>query len=178
MSHLKEDDVEELSSQQDCADSSSKRDAEDVRSGNRTTFSRNSTFAHSKQKTMSLQEWRSRALRAEEELQLTKALLLLRNIDVKINLNENDVQEKDPTPEVVKFNGDAKLLKELMKVRGKLQLLQDCCRSLRKEVNVLHMTIPQTSQWVLTAAQIRLRHEVRTRQLLEKRLEKLAKLLK
>ena len=110
---------------------------------------------------------------------MTKALLLLRNVDVKINLNEDEVREKEEgAPEVVKLNGDAKLLKELMKVRGKLQLLQDCCRSLRKEVNVLHMTIPQTSQWVLTAAQIRLRHEVRTRQLLEKRLEKLAKLLK
>ena len=122
-------------------------------------------------------------MRAEEELQLTKALLLLRNIDVKINLNEDaatlseEVQDEGP-PKVVKFSGDAKLLKELMRVRGKLQLLHDCCRSLRKEVNVLHMTIPQTSQWVLTAAQIRLRHEVRTRQRLEKRLEKLAKLLK
>ena len=139
---------------------------------------RNLTHTHV-QKEISLEEWRSRALRAEEELQLTKALLLLRNVDVKINLNEDDVREKEEgAPEVVKLNGDAKLLKELMKVRGKLQLLQDCCRSLRKEVNVLHMTIPQTSQWVLTAAQIRLRHEVRTRQLLEKRLEKLAKLLK
>ena len=177
MSHLKGDDVAS-SSEQDSSSSSSKKDADDVRFRNRTTFFLETQKIARKQKKMSLEEWRSRALRAEEELQLTKALLLLRNIDVKINLNENDVQEKDPTPEVVKFNGDAKLLKELMKVRGKLQLLQDCCRSLRKEVNVLHMTIPQTSQWVLTAAQIRLRHEVRTRQLLEKRLEKLAKLLK
>ena len=177
MSHMKGDDVAS-SSEQDSPSSSSKKDADDVRFRNRTTFFLETRKIARKQKKMSLEEWRSRALRAEEELQLTKALLLLRNIDVKINLNENDVQEKDPTPEVVKFNGDAKLLKELMKVRGKLQLLQDCCRSLRKEVNVLHMTIPQTSQWVLTAAQIRLRHEVRTRQLLEKRLEKLAKLLK
>jgi hypothetical protein len=174
---MKGDDVAS-SSEQDSPSSSSKKDADDVRFRNRTTFFLETRKIARKQKKMSLEEWRSRALRAEEELQLTKALLLLRNIDVKINLNENDVQEKDPTPEVVKFNGDAKLLKELMKVRGKLQLLQDCCRSLRKEVNVLHMTIPQTSQWVLTAAQIRLRHEVRTRQLLEKRLEKLAKLLK
>ena len=38
----------------------------------------------------------------------------------------------------MKFNGDAKLLKELMKVRGKLQLLQDCCRSLRRGERASH----------------------------------------
>eukprot|EP00939_MAST-03C_sp_MAST-3C-sp1_P002633 g2633.t1 len=124
---------------------------------------------------MTLEDWRRRALRAEEELQLTKALLLLRNVEVDVRLQSDTSRQDSKT---IRLAGDAMLLKELMRVRGKLQLLQDSCKMLRADVMRLHMTIPQTSQWVLNAASGRLKHEMDVRNSLERRLKKLASLLK
>lgn len=92
--------------------------------------------------------------------------------------NEGEIASTTTQMKTVRLAGDARVLQELMLLKGKLQMLKKCCTDVREDVRRLHRTIPDTSRWVLRATGTRLRHEAKTRRILEKRLAKLASLLK
>eukprot|EP00941_MAST-03F_sp_MAST-3F-sp1_P004139 g4139.t1 len=120
--------------------------------------------------------WRSRAQQAEEELQLTKALLLLKNVEVEVNLSssyKNKVCSNNCKTEYVYLGGEGRLLQELMSVRDRVKLLQHWCSELRREMKNLAESIPKSQALAAKAIDVRLRSEILKRKQVEARLKKL-----
>jgi hypothetical protein len=126
--------------------------------------------------------WEVRARELEEELQLTKALLLLKNVEVDVALRPaphscgGAAEEKGASSarKRVRLAGNPRLLRELMQVRERVKLLQDCCLSMRADMTALHRLIPAAMAEAMKTASGRLRRETRSRKRLEKRLQQIA----
>ena len=114
----------------------------------------------------------SRTLLAEQELKLVKALLLLQNVDVKVNLND------DSRPMKVLVAGDANLLEKMMKLRKQVRFLKQQMLVIRAQVLQLTIAIPQTVSWVQQSAHTAIESHAQQRRDLQNRLSRLKSVLK
>ena len=114
----------------------------------------------------------SRTLLAEQELKLVKALLLLQNVNVKVNLNDGS------RPMEVLVAGDANLLEKLMKLRKQVRFLKQQILVIRAQVLQLTIAIPQTVSWVQKSAHTAIESHAQQRRDLQNRLSRLKSVLK
>lgn len=112
------------------------------------------------------------ALSTEQELRLTKALLLLQNVDVNVQLNETS------KPRQILLSGDADLLEELMTLRKQVRLLKQHNLVIRAQVLQLKIAIPQMVKWVQQSAHKAIESHAQQRRDLQHRLSRLKSVLK
>ena len=111
-------------------------------------------------------------LSTEQELRLTKALLLLQNVDVNVQLNDTS------KPRQILLSGDADLLEELMTLRKQVRLLKQHNLVIRAQVLQLKIAIPQMVTWVQQSAHKAIELHAQQRRDLQNRLSRLKSVLK
>lgn len=134
---------------------------------------------------------KNKLLEVTEDMQITKALLLLKNVELNVDVKNpsknSSTKKKQKTgeiseiseingcnvPEKYSISGNFRELKDLMKLRNRVKLLELCCSDLKKSMVEFNYLIPDMFESNFVKIKTRLHSEKLRRRGLEQKLSKL-----
>eukprot|EP00401_Gymnodinium_catenatum_P065021 CAMPEP_0117539052 /NCGR_PEP_ID=MMETSP0784-20121206/42790_1 /TAXON_ID=39447 /ORGANISM="" /LENGTH=357 /DNA_ID=CAMNT_0005335675 /DNA_START=83 /DNA_END=1156 /DNA_ORIENTATION=- len=114
--------------------------------------------------------------RLEEELSMAKALLMLSNVSLSMDLDLDDGADA-PLHEVVRLKGGRRLLHMLIALKQKVSLLNRQCLLLRGDVLYLNHEMNVCRHWVMQSFRTAMLHHSQEQSSLQTRFERLSKVL-
>lgn len=108
----------------------------------------------------------------QEELSIVKAVMLMNDVKVKVDLKRDGEQNKETT-----LRGDPEMLKALMTLKQKVELMRRVHLLLRGDVLYLAQEMRASRQWMLQSFQAAMEHQMQEHNSLQTRLDRLSKVL-
>jgi len=112
--------------------------------------------------------------RLEEELSMAKALLMLNNVQLNMDLNE---ERSASAPEVVSLKGNRRLIQMLITLKQKVSLLNQQYLLLRGDMLYMSHEMNVCRQWVLQSFCMAMQRQCQENSTLQSRFERLSKVL-
>eukprot|EP00929_Paragymnodinium_shiwhaense_P037325 TRINITY_DN19905_c0_g1_i1.p1 TRINITY_DN19905_c0_g1~~TRINITY_DN19905_c0_g1_i1.p1 ORF type:complete len:395 (+),score=108.67 TRINITY_DN19905_c0_g1_i1:60-1187(+) len=114
--------------------------------------------------------------RLEEELSTAKALLMLSNVSLRMDLDLDDEAGR-PAPQVVHLKGSRKLIQCLIALKQKVALLNQQYLLLRGDMLYLNHEMNVCRHWILQSFRTAMQHQSQEHSSLQSRFERLSKVL-